>query len=249
MAVEADWWGHADHPWLSDIPRDRPRQIIWCAAKHQQFELVRKKIEQWWPTSVAASWVGAPRYQYTWPDKSTMSIITGETDWTTVQGFEPDLVLIDEMIPPNLWRELIKRRRGATRTKYAIAATQTQGLTWMYHEVYKPWKDFHEKLGLLDERSMCRAQRHRWAGDGLGDLPGIWCWPTGGHRDNPTATRETWAFYLATTTGHAAERAVRLYGGFREFAGQPVFDPDQLELMRKFLREGRTGRVVWKEPE
>ena len=86
-------------------------------------------------------------------------------------------------------------------------------------------------------------------GAGLSDLPGIWCWPTGGHRDNPTATRETWAFYLATTTGHAAERAVRLYGGFREFAGQPVFDPDQLELMRKFLREGRTGRVVWKEPE
>jgi hypothetical protein len=247
MAVEADWWGHADHPYLVDIPKGRKRQIIWCALKHQQYELVRNKVEQWWPRSVVNSWIGAPRYQYTWPDGTTLTIVTGETDWRTIQGFEPDLVLIDEHIDAPLWREFIKRRRGATRTKYAIAATQTQGLTWMHKEIYVPWKRYHESIGITDEREMMRRQLHRWADPALKDTPGIWCLPLGGHRDNPTATAETWAFYLATTTGHAAERAVRLYGGFREFAGMPVFDPDALEAMRAKLRPGLVGQVVWKD--
>ena len=161
-----------------------------------------------------------------------------------MQGFEPDLVLVDEDIPASLWRELLKRRRGNTRTKYAIAATQTQGLTWMYHELYLPWRRVHEKLGILDEREMVRRQLHRFDDPALAHVPGIWCLPFGGHRDNPTATKETWAFYLATTTGHPAERHVRLYGGFRDFAGQPVFDPEQLEKMRRFLKPGQTGRIA-----
>jgi hypothetical protein len=55
-------------------------------------------------------------------------------------------------------------------------------------------------------------------------------------------TPKTWAFYLATTKGNKAEREVRLYGGFREFAGTPVFDLDALERMRPKLAPGRTGR-------
>jgi hypothetical protein len=78
----------------------------------------------------------------------------------------------------------------------------------------------------------------------LADTPGIWCWPKGGHRDNPTATAETWAFYLATTKGNKMEREVRLYGGFRDFAGTPVFDLDRLEEMRADLTKGVDGFVV-----
>jgi hypothetical protein len=82
----------------------------------------------------------------------------------------------------------------------------------------------------------------------LAGLPGIWCWPQGSHAENPTATKQTWAFYLATTTGSKPEQQVRLHGGVREFAGTPGFNLDVLELMRKHLAgapgvpAGRTGR-------
>jgi hypothetical protein len=65
-------------------------------------------------------------------------------------------VVIDEEIPVQLWRELLKRRRGATRTRYCVAATATQGLTWTYTELYMPWKKYREDRGIIDEREMMR---------------------------------------------------------------------------------------------
>lgn len=246
VAVEVDWWGHRDHPYLKDIPA-RPRLMVWIAQKHQQWDLMRKKVEAWWPAGVVKSWVGSPRFAYTWPDGSTLSIITAETDWTTVQGIEPDLVIIDESIPVALWREMLKRRRGSTRTKFCISATATQGLDWMYYDVHLPWRKYHEANGITDEREMMRRQLHRWDDPALCDLPGIWCWPQGSHRDNPTATAETWAFYLKTTTGSPAERMVRLYGGFQSFSASPVFDPESVEKMKKFVDQGRKGVIKRKQ--
>jgi hypothetical protein len=223
--------------------------MIWIAQKHQQWDLLRRKVELWRPASVVGTWVGSPAFRYTWPDGSTLSIITAETDWVTVQGIEPDLVLSDEDFPVALAREMLKRRRGNTRTRFVFNGTATQGITWVYHDLYIPWKHYHEARGITDEREMMRRQRHDF-GDSqpdLAGLPGIWCWPMGSHAENPTATRETWAFYKATTTGSKPEQQVRLHGGFREFAGTPVFNLDVLELMRKHLAgaagvpQGRTG--------
>jgi hypothetical protein len=242
VAVEIDWWGHNDHPFLEDIPK-RPRQMVWIAQKHGQWDLMRRNIERWWPASVVHSWVGNPVFRYTWPDGSTLSVITAETDWTSVQGIQPDLVVGDEEFPIALWREMLKRRRGSTRTKYCVTATATQGLTWTYTELYVPWLKYHDRLGMNESQAM-RHQGHRFDNPELADLPGIWCWPMGSHRDNPTATKETWAFYLSTTTGSEAERHVRLYGGFRSFNGAAVFNADNLEAMRAGLTPGRTGAIV-----
>lgn len=243
VAVEVDWWGHGDHPWQWQTIPKRRRKMVWIAQKHQQWDMMRADIERWWPPSVVGSWVGSPAYRYRWPDGSTLSVITAETDWTTVQGIQPDLVIGDEEFPVGLWREMLKRRRGSTRTRFCITATATQGLTWTYYELYRPWLKYHTDRG-MNEREAMRAQLHRWDDEALGQLPGVWCWPMGSHRDNPTATKETWAFYLKTTTGSEAERQVRLYGGFRSFNAAPVFNQANLEKMRAGLQEGATGRIV-----
>lgn len=242
LAVEADWCGAGDKHYDAELPRRR-RAMIWVCQKHQQWEIMRPDIERWWPPSVVATWVGQPSFRYKWPDGSTLHIVTSETDWITLQGIQPDRVFIDESIPVSLWREFIKRRRGATRTRYCIGATATQGLDWTYTELYLPWRQYHERAGISDEREMMRQQLHRFDDPALAETPGIWCWPRGSHSDNPTATKETWAFYKQTTGGSQAEREVRLYGGFRSFSGTPVFDLDNLEKMRAGLEHGRIGTI------
>ena len=247
IACEIDWWNGGGHPWPHEIPYHRPRQCIWIAQKHQQWEFMKKVIEPWWPRDVVASWRGQPHFDYTWPDGSTLSIITSETHWTTVQGIEPDLVVGDEEIPPQLAREMRMRRRSNSRTRFVFNGTATQGISWVYRDLYLPWKAYHEARGIMDEREMMRAQLHDYGDINpvLAGLPGIWCWPQGGHYDNPTATRQTWAFYQ-TQLAHfsSAERAVRAHGGFRDFASTPVFNLDALERMRKYLTKGVNGFPV-----
>lgn len=248
-AVEVDWWGHNDHPWPYEIPQHRPRQMVWIAQTYKQWNLLRKSIEPWWPPSVVQTWRGQPFFDYTWPDGSTLTVFTAETAWETVQGPSTiDLVLGDEEIPQKLAAEMMMRRRGNTTTRYIFNGTATQGITWMYHKVYLPWKKYHDDRGIHDEREMMRVQLHD-EGDANAELvgtPGIWCWPKGGHYDNPEATLKTWANYQVTTGKMFAPvvQAVRLHGGYREFAGNPVFDPEALETLRAKLQKGESGWFV-----
>src|SRR5688500_6403952 len=119
-------------------------------------------------------------------------------------------------LPPSARRPSGQSRPGRRRCRPCRQPRRS----WVYREQDQPWKAYHEARGIMDERAMMRAQLHDY-GDinpGLAGVPGIWCWPQGGHYDNPTATRETWAFYQ-TQLAHfsAAERAVRAHGGFRDF--------------------------------
>jgi hypothetical protein len=138
---------------------------------------------------------------------------------------------VDEQCYQKLWNEMLMRDRPPVDTRYAIAATATQGLGWTY-QLYLKWKKFHEDRGVTDEREMMRRQL----------APDMFVWPEGGHRDNPLATHKSWQGYLDKTERfNKMERHVRLYGGFREFAGEPVFDLDALEEMRGMLEQGESG--------
>lgn len=251
IAVEVDWWGHGDHPWPHEIPTDRPRQMVWIAQTYKQWELLRPRVEVWWPAAVRESWRGQPFFSYTWPDGSTLSVITAETAWATVQGIQPDLVAGDEEIPKALASEMLMRRRGSTKTRYVFNGTATQGMTWMYHDIYAKWRKFHERLGITSETEMMRRQLHDF-GDVVPELrgvPGIWCWPRGSHAENPEATTATWAQQQANAriaAANAAQLEVRLHGGYRDFAGQPVFDLDAVEAMRASVRPGKIGRFIKK---
>lgn len=241
-AVEIDWWGHGDHPWQKLPTRRAFRQMMWVAQKFQQFEMMKPQLEAWWPEYVRSSWRGQPFNNYTWPDGSQLFVITSETDWETIQGIEPDLIVMDEEPSVALWRELQRRRRGKVETRFVVTATATKGLTWTYRELYLPWQKYHQTRGIPEGEAMQR-QEHRFEDTELADLPGIWCWPQGSHADNPTATLKSWALYQQMTAGSEAERQVRLYGGFRDFSGSPVFNPDAIDRMRPALRQGRRGVV------
>lgn len=247
--IEVDWWGHGDHPWPHDMP-ERALQMVWICKKLQQWELLKKVVHPWWPKNVTETWRGQPFNDYRWPNGSTLTVLSDQTDRTTIAGIEPDLVVADEEFDVRIANEIRLRRRGKTRTRFIFNGTATEGLTWVSQQVYMPWKQFHEKLGITDEREMMRRQLHDFGDDfpSLKGVPGIWCWPKGCHADNPTATIQTWERQQATVRHYPkVEREVRLYGGYRDYNGSPVFDQEALALMRADLRAGEPGWYVVKE--
>jgi hypothetical protein len=236
-AVEADWWLQHTHPYLP-IP-ERAVQVIWVAMKYQQFEMKRAAFERDYLTG-GFSW-NSTLHRYRWPRGDEMYVVSDDVDWQSIQGVEPDLIVIDEECNSGMWAEMQARRRGKTETKYVISATATEGFRWMYYDLYVPWKKWHKAHG-MNETEATYKQRHVF--EGLEGVPGIWCWPRGSHRDNPTATQQTWAYLLSRTWGSVAERHVRLNGGFRDFAGSPVFDHENLEILRQYLVDDAPAGVI-----
>ena len=233
---EAAWWIAHRHPYQK-TPR-WPVQLIWCAETYKQFGILREQLQAECFGPERSMW--APKgwkynkseHRYDWPDGSSLWLISGDASWTHVQGINPDLVLFDEEPPRALWNEMRMRRRGKRKTRYCFAATATQGLTWMYSEVYLPWLRFHQELG-LDELAAMREQKHFLT----------WAWPRGGIDDNPGADQGDRDYYHAQTFASDAEKQVRLGGGFADFSGLPVFDPAGLKAMEEFLEDGQSGTL------
>ncbi len=225
-AIEANWWAQGTHPYQLVTPP--PVRIFWVALKYKQMDELRSQLES---TCLSGGWRWLDAsHRYKWPNGSTLSIISNDADWGGVQGTPPDLVIIDEECDEKLWTELTMRRRGGTRTRYLISATATKGKRWMHRRVYAPWLAYHQRHG-MDEETAIVKQIH----------PRIWCWPRGGIADNPGARPDDLAWYTdALELSSAAEREVRLHGGFLDFNAQPVFDHESLNGMELVVKERET---------
>lgn len=223
--VEANYWLQHKHPFL-ETPAGRVT-VIWVCLKFQQMDMLREQLES---ECLDAGWVwNGAEHKYTWPNGSRMYVISNDGDWAKIQGVAPDLVIMDEECDPKLWVELQMRRRGRKKTKYVISATATKGKRWMFSDVYKPWFEHHEKLGLTEDQAMV-AQSH----------PTIWVWPKGGIEDNPGADRADYDWYeKGVVIKNKAERAIRLAGGFMDLNAAPVFDLDAVEVVE--LRQKAEG--------
>jgi hypothetical protein len=211
--TEANWWLTHRHPFQTTP--DWPCIVIWCCETFKQFKILRPQLEE---ECFDRPWkFNKSDHIYTFGDGGMMFLISGDSSWTHVQGINPDLVIFDEEPPEALWSEMRMRRRGRRKTRYCFAATATQGMTWMYRDLYLPWLNHHQERG-LDEPAAMQEQAH----------PMLWVWPHGGIGDNPGADEGDRAWYLSQSFNSEAERIVRLDGGFADFSGTPVFDLEAL---------------------
>lgn len=220
--IEANWWLQCKHPY-QDTPQ-RAVQVWWICQKFQQWEELREQIER---RCLTRGWNwNDNKKKYTWPNGSTLTIFSGDGDWAGMQGPNPDLVIPDEECAPEMWTELAMRRRGDKKTRYVIAATATKGKRWMYHDIYKPWLDFHVEKG-LSEAEAIRQQLH----------PDYWVWPRGGIMDNPANSAEDERWY-ETSLAHKSpqERQARLRGGFVDLNQSPVFDLEALDVIEREMK-------------
>jgi hypothetical protein len=233
---EVNWWVSHSHPWQK-IPK-RPLIIIWCCETFKQFKILRSQLEaecfdkpfSYNKVDHVYTFHGGP-----FPG-SQMFLVSGDSSWTHVQGINPDLVVFDEEPPEALWNEMKMRRRGLRKTRYIFAATATQGMTWMYRDLYQPWLKHHQESHLAEADAL-DVQSH----------PRLWVWAKGGITDNPGADAGDRDWYHSQTFNSEAERSVRLGGGFADFSGTPVFDLLALEKQLPGLQEGEHGRFAYVE--
>jgi len=232
--TEMNWWARHRHPY-QQTPR-WPIIGIWCCESYKQFEMLQAQLES---ECFDRGWsFNKSKNYYEWPEGDRVFLVSYDSDWTNIQGINPDLMVFDEEPPQKLWVEARMRRRGKRKTRYCFAATATQGITWMHDEIYLPWLKHHADASIDEDQAMSR-QSH----------PYIFCWPKGGIDDNPGADAGDRAWYDSHVYNSEAERRVRRYGGFADFSGTPVFDLEGLERQRPNLIDGETGRLLPKKDE
>lgn len=236
-AAEADAWARHTNRWQPTPPW--PVRMIWFAKLGDTYEMLREQLESEIFGSLP-TWSSSQK-RYTWPDGSILQVALADdsTSWEKWQGINPDLVLCDEQPQPQLWREMLARKRGRKNTRYCVMATATKGISWMYPLIYKPWKEFHEAKGLSTSQALVQQLHDR-----------IWVWDKGGIDDNPGASEEQRQWARSIPWASEKERKVRLYGGFEDWVGDAVFDPDALERMRQSAaamdatHPSRSGRII-----
>lgn len=237
MAVAADMMLQREDPYNPDMlaPTNRKVLGVWITTKYQQFEIVKQQLEEevW-----TRPWIwNQTRHVYEWPNGSQLHVVSSDSDWKHIQGIGVDFVCFDEHPEKKLWTEFQYRRRGKRRTRYMVAATMTQGLTWFVRELIQPWEHHHRKLGLTSEQARA-TQSHE----------GVFVWDKGGIKDNPAMNQEDVSHYESITSLGDKEAAVRLGGGYADFTGDSVFDTKSLDEQIPNLVSPKTGSLELRDP-
>lgn len=227
IGTEVAWWITKEHPY-QPVP-SWPCVALWFCPDYRQWQMKLPEYEaEWLPAG--GKWDDQDK-SYEWSSGAKLFVLSYERSWKSSQGINPDLVAFDEEPPLQLWREMRMRRRGWKKTRFLIGATATGGDSWMEKELYQPWVKAHAEKGMSVEQARL-AQLH-------GD---IWVWDVGGIDDNPGADQEDREFYHRSTWSSAAEKRVRLRGGFASFNASPVFDPDGVERLKaRAAADGNAG--------
>lgn len=232
MAMDAEFLLQGIDPFKPHIlPKGRPAVAAWFCMKYQQFELIRPLLEK--VLTRTWKWDGQ-KHRYRWPNGAQLFILSSDSDWTAIQGIPLDAVYFDEHPGRGFWNEMLYRRRGEYLTRYMVAATMTQGLTWFIKEVIQPWEKYCMDKGLTLDQAM-EAQPH----------PTTFCWLKGGIEDNPAMSRSDVEHYDSITTTCEAERGVRRRGGYADFTGRGVFDRGILDLLIARATAGEVGGFVF----
>lgn len=228
MAMDAEFLLQGTDPFKPDlIPKDRPRIAVWFCQKFTQFEIQRCDIEK----VMTRGWVWSGRHNlYRWPNGSQLFLISNDSDWRSIQGIHIDAVYNDEHPDQKFWTEMLYRRRGEHKTRYMVAATMTQGITWFVKRVIQPWEDYCRRLGLTNDEAL-EQQPH----------PTTFMWNKGGIQDNPSMNAQDIEHYDSIVLANEKEALVRRQGGYADFTGEAVFSLKALERMRSGVVEGESG--------
>ena len=233
MAIDADMLMQRDDPFKPHMmPQpDRPTTAVWFCQKYQQYEIMRPEMESLFTRGW--KWKDQKKH-YEWPNGSRLFLLSSDSDWTAIQGIQLDMVYFDEQPDRKFWNEMMYRRRGKSKTRYMVAATMTQGITWFVTSVVKPWEQRMIELGLTAEEALARQPDKKY-----------FVWNVGGLMDNPSMTTDDVEHYESVSSASEKEREVRLKGGYADFAGASVFWLPSLKRMEEEASPGESGNIVF----
>lgn len=233
MGLDCNYLMMRNDPFKPRLMPRRPAIGIWYCMKYQQFEIMRVNLE----TKCFAygwRWNGSRNF-YEWPNGSRTYVLSSDSDWRSIQGIEPDAVYFDEHPDQKFWTEMMYRRRGQARTRYMVAATMTQGITWFVKQIIMPWEEWNRREGRTHDEAL-HAQDH----------PTTFIWDRGGIEDNPAMGAEDAAHYDSIQTASDKEREVRRRGGYADFVGEAVFDTAAIvHLEQQHKQAGEDGSFAF----
>lgn len=231
MAWALDMSIQGDDPFNPDMLHKWPKMGIWVCPKFQQFEIIKRQLEE---EVFTRPWAwNQSRHFYEWPNGGQLHIVSSDSDWQHIQGIPVDFVCFDEHPDRRLWNEFLFRRRGKRKTRYMVAATMTLGMTWFVKEIIQPWEQAHKLKGLTPGEAR-EQQIH----------PDIWVWDKGGLIDNPAMDEEDRRHYASITNASSKELAIRLGGGYADFTGDSVFSKESLDEQIKNLKPGQDSALA-----
>ncbi len=231
LAADIDMLIQKDDPYKPGVLTTWPSTCVWLCKKYGQFEEVKSVLER---KVFTAGWTwNDQKHTYTWPNNGRLVVFSADGNWEGMQGIEADLFAFDEHPERQWWNEAMRRFRGSRKTRYVVAATMTQGVTWFVEDIIKDWERHHRELGLTNSEARA-AQKH----------PEIWLWDVGGIRDNPSTDEATIEHHERQgRTMSDKEHMVRMEGGYADFSGDSVFDPVAVKEQRQNIREVERTRL------
>lgn len=193
--LEAAWF-------MKHAPRGTIRtgpQSVWLAG--ETFETARvlaKKARRLIPPSLVAHWPEKEPITVRLTNGSEIAFKSYSQGRSAFETFDVDQILLDEKPPEDIFTECLARiidRRGTI----SIAQTPTDGLSWVYRRIFKPWMN-RDREPIKGHSIECFAFATE---------------------DNPFVPKDEIDLFAASLDED--ERLVRLFGEFMPIEGRAIF--------------------------
>jgi phage terminase large subunit-like protein len=202
LIQEVVWWATGLHPWKkTPKPAD-----IWVVSLDfpSSRDVVQPMIRKILGSGYLKSWRETDKI-IELTNGSTISFKSVDSGWEKFQGTEKHLIAFDEEPSHMVYQECVMRV-VSTKGDIIIAMTPLHGMTWIYDEIYEPWK-----MGVQKDAECFVART----------------------RDNPYV--DVKEIQKIERSFYDEEREARLEGSFVEFAGliYKDFDP-RIHIIKRF---------------
>lgn len=142
--VEDIYWAKGEHP-NRPVPPAPTRGRLVCVDYPNGFEkIVKPVLMQWIPPSllINGSWLDSYNGRtrtITFANGSFLEIMSYDQELDAFAGASRHYTHFDEEPPSAIWTEC-RARLIDTGGSYWITMTPVEGMTWVYDQIYEPWK-------------------------------------------------------------------------------------------------------------
>lgn len=142
--VEDIWWAKGEHPYRPVPPPPTRGRLVCVDFPNGWEKVIKPTLTQWIPPSllINGSWLDSYNSRtrtITFSNGSFLEIMSYDQELDTFAGASRHYTHFDEEPPSAIWTEC-RARLIDTGGSYWITMTPVEGMTWVYDQIYEPWK-------------------------------------------------------------------------------------------------------------
>ena len=142
--VEDIYWAKGQHPFRKVPPPPTRGRLVCVDFPNGWEKVVKPTLMQWIPPSllINGSWLdsyNARTRTITYSNGSFLEIMSYDQELDAFAGASRHYTHFDEEPPSAIWTEC-RARLIDTGGSYWITMTPVEGMTWVFDQIYEPWK-------------------------------------------------------------------------------------------------------------